>query len=53
MLMALPFTSIATLTAVVGICLVVQGKIEIISSYEIRMSEKEFSRINAGTTDRC
>jgi uncharacterized membrane protein HdeD (DUF308 family) len=52
MLMALPLASIVTLAIVVGTCLVVLGVIEIISSYEIRVSEKEFSRINAGTTDR-
>jgi uncharacterized membrane protein HdeD (DUF308 family) len=52
MLMALPFSSIVTLATVVGICLVVQGVLEIIWSYEIRLSEKEFIRIKAGTTDR-
>jgi uncharacterized membrane protein HdeD (DUF308 family) len=52
MLMALPFSSIVTLATVVGICLVVLGVLEIISSYEIRLSEKEFIRIKAGTTDR-
>jgi uncharacterized membrane protein HdeD (DUF308 family) len=52
MLMALPFSSIVTLATVVGICLVVLGVLEIISSYEIRLSEKEFVRIKAGTTDR-
>jgi uncharacterized membrane protein HdeD (DUF308 family) len=41
-----------TLAAVVGICLVVLGVLEIISSYEIRLSEKEFIRIKTGTTDR-
>jgi uncharacterized membrane protein HdeD (DUF308 family) len=51
-LMALPFSSIVTLATVVGICLVVLGVLEIISSYEIRLSEKEFIRIKAGTTDR-
>ncbi len=51
-LMALPLASIVTLAIVVGICLVVLGAIEIICSYEIRMSVKEFSRIDAGTTDR-
>jgi uncharacterized membrane protein HdeD (DUF308 family) len=52
MLMALPFSSIVTLATVVGICLVVLGVLEIISSYEIRLSEKGFIRIKAGTTDR-
>jgi uncharacterized membrane protein HdeD (DUF308 family) len=52
MLMALPFSSIVALATVVGICLVVLGVLEIISSYEMRLSEKEFIRIKAGTTDR-
>jgi uncharacterized membrane protein HdeD (DUF308 family) len=52
LLMALPFTSVVTLATVVGICLVVLGVIEIVSSYVIYMSEREFRRINAGTTDR-
>ena len=52
MLMALPLTSIATLATVVGICLVVLGGLEIMSSYEIRMAGKEFSEANADTTDR-
>jgi uncharacterized membrane protein HdeD (DUF308 family) len=52
MLMALPFSSPVTLATVVGIFLVVLGVLEIISSYEIRLSEKEFIRIKAGTTDR-
>jgi uncharacterized membrane protein HdeD (DUF308 family) len=52
LLMALLLTSVVTLTTVVGICLVVLGVIEIISSYVIYMSEREFRRINAGTTDR-
>jgi uncharacterized membrane protein HdeD (DUF308 family) len=52
MLMALPLTSIVTLATVVGNCLVVLGVVEIISSYKIYLSEKEFIRIKAGTTDR-
>jgi uncharacterized membrane protein HdeD (DUF308 family) len=44
MLMALPLTSVATLATVVGFCLVVLGVLEIISSYEIRVSEIEFRR---------
>ena len=52
MLMALPLTSVATLATVVGICLAVLGVLEIISSYEIRMSEMEFRQRHAGTTDR-
>jgi uncharacterized membrane protein HdeD (DUF308 family) len=47
MLMALPSTSIVTLATVVGNCLVVLGVVEIISSYEIYLSEKEFSDSNA------
>jgi uncharacterized membrane protein HdeD (DUF308 family) len=51
-LMALPFSSIVTLATVVGICLVVLGVLEIISSYKTYLSEKEFIRIKSGTTDR-
>jgi uncharacterized membrane protein HdeD (DUF308 family) len=47
MLMALPLTSVATLATVVGFCLVVLGVLEIISSYEIRMSEIAFRRRHA------
>jgi uncharacterized membrane protein HdeD (DUF308 family) len=43
-LMALPFTSVATLATVVGFCLVVLGVLEIISSYEIRVSKIAFRR---------
>jgi uncharacterized membrane protein HdeD (DUF308 family) len=43
-LMALPLTSITTLATVVGFCLVVLGVLEMISSYEIRVSEIGFRR---------
>jgi uncharacterized membrane protein HdeD (DUF308 family) len=49
MLMALPLTSIATLATVVGFCLVVLGVLEMISSYEIRISEIEFRRRHASS----
>jgi uncharacterized membrane protein HdeD (DUF308 family) len=48
-LMALPLTSVATLATVVGFCLVVLGVLEMISSYEIRISEIEFRRRHASS----
>ena len=48
-LMALPLTSITTLAAVVGFCLVVLGVLEMISSYEIRISELDFRRRHASS----
>jgi uncharacterized membrane protein HdeD (DUF308 family) len=49
MLMALPLTSIATLATVVGFCLVVLGVLEMISSFEIRVSEIAFRRRHASS----
>jgi uncharacterized membrane protein HdeD (DUF308 family) len=48
-LMALPLTSITTLATVVGFCLVVLGVLEMISSYEIRVSEIGFRRRHASS----
>jgi uncharacterized membrane protein HdeD (DUF308 family) len=48
-LMALPLTSITTLATVVGFCLVVLGVLEMISSYEIRISELDFRRRHASS----
>jgi uncharacterized membrane protein HdeD (DUF308 family) len=45
--MALPVTSIATLAIIVGLFLLILGVVEIISSYEMRMSADRYRQLNA------